>query len=126
MDGELVAYVRRLVRCAETVVVDGSPSAVFAINAAALADAIDAGLRHLPPAADLVTEMGKVGGVLTGLRLASHERVVIADDDVRYDEALLETSTRRSRPPTSSVRRTISIRCRGMRAGTPDACSSTA
>ena len=91
MDGELVAYVRRLARSAETVVVDGSPPAVFAINAAALADAIDAGLRHLPPAADLVTEMGKVGGVLTGLRVASHERVVIADDDVRYDEALLET-----------------------------------
>ena len=33
--------------------------------------------------------MGKVGGVLTGLRLASHARVIIADDDVRYDEAAL-------------------------------------
>jgi hypothetical protein len=29
--------------------------------------------------------MGKVSGVRTGLRLASHEKVVIADDDVRYD-----------------------------------------
>jgi hypothetical protein len=90
MDGELVAYVRRLVRGAETIVVDGSPAAVFAINAAALADAIDAGLRHRAPAADLVTEMGKVGGVLTGLGLASHERVVIADDDVRYADEMLE------------------------------------
>src|SRR5215217_4010099 len=29
--------------------------------------------------------MGKVGGVLTGVRLASHECLVVADDDVRYD-----------------------------------------
>jgi hypothetical protein len=33
--------------------------------------------------------MGKVGGVLTGVRLASHERLIIADDDVRYDAASL-------------------------------------
>jgi hypothetical protein len=37
--------------------------------------------------------MGKVSGVRTGLRLASQERVVIADDDVRYDpEALRRTA----------------------------------
>ena len=33
--------------------------------------------------------MGKVGGVLTGVRLASHEPLIIADDDVRYDETAL-------------------------------------
>jgi len=33
--------------------------------------------------------MGKVGGVLTGVRLASHERLIVADDDVRYDERAL-------------------------------------
>ena len=33
--------------------------------------------------------MGKVGGVLTGVREASHEAVVIADDDVRYSERSL-------------------------------------
>jgi hypothetical protein len=32
---------------------------------------------------------GKVAGVLTGLRLTAHERVVIADDDVRYSAAAL-------------------------------------
>ena len=32
---------------------------------------------------------GKVHGVLTGLRLASHENVVLADDDVRYSVELL-------------------------------------
>lgn len=42
-------------------------------------------MRHVPPAADLVTDMGKVGGVLTGLRLASYGHVIVADDDVRYD-----------------------------------------
>ena len=29
--------------------------------------------------------MGKVNGVVTGVRECSHERVVLADDDVRYD-----------------------------------------
>jgi hypothetical protein len=90
MDGELIAYLRRLPGDAETLVVDGSPPPVFAANAAALVHAIGGGLRHLPPAADLVTEMGKVGGVLTALRLASHEKIVVADEDVRYDAVALE------------------------------------
>jgi hypothetical protein len=33
--------------------------------------------------------MGKVSGVLTGLDLAHFERVVLADDDVRYDQVSL-------------------------------------
>jgi hypothetical protein len=46
----------------------------------------------VPPAEDERWLMGKVSGVRTGLRLASHERVVVADDDVRYEpEALLRT-----------------------------------
>ncbi len=86
---ELAAYLRWLTARAETIVVDGSPAAIFAAHAAAWADALRAGLRHVAPAAELATEMGKVGGVLTGLRLASHARVIVADDDVRYDEAAL-------------------------------------
>ena len=85
MDGELIAYLRGVARDAETIVVDGSPPPVFAANAAALVDAIAGGLRHLPPAVELATEMGKVGGVLTALHLASHEKIVVADEDVRYD-----------------------------------------
>lgn len=38
--------------------------------------------------------MGKVSGVRTGLRLASQERVVIADDDVRYDPEALQRTAR--------------------------------
>jgi hypothetical protein len=89
MDGDLIAYLRRLSRHAETIVVDGSPPPFFDANRAALADAIGDGLRHLQPAPELATEMGKVGGVLTALRLASHEKMVVADEDVRYDEGTL-------------------------------------
>ena len=83
-DPELVKYVRRLAsRIDDVVIVDGSPGAVFDWNAAAWGDVV----RHVPP--ELETPMGKVGGVVTGLRHARHERVVIADDDVRYDDPTL-------------------------------------
>jgi hypothetical protein len=44
---------------------------------------------HIPPDGDLCYRNGKVNGVLTGLRHATHEKVVIGDDDVRYDVASL-------------------------------------
>lgn len=89
MDRDLVAYLSGLVSHTETIVVDGSPADVFETHRLALAGAVAAGLRHVPPAAALATEMGKVGGVLTGLHLASRERIVVADDDVRYDAGTL-------------------------------------
>jgi len=89
MDRDLVAYLCQLARHAEMIVVDGSPPGVFAAHGNALVDAIAEGLLHLPPSEVLATEMGKVGGVLTGLRLASRENIVVADDDVRYDEGTL-------------------------------------
>lgn len=85
-DGELTAYLRWLSTLAEVIVVDGSPPPVHARHAAEWS----AFVRHVPPAPDLATPMGKVGGVLTGVRLASHERIVIADDDVRYDGPALQ------------------------------------
>jgi hypothetical protein len=83
-DSELTAYLRWLAARAEVLVVDGSPTEVFQEHAAAWGDFV----VHLPPAPDLLnpTGNGKVGGVLTGVRHASHERLVIADDDVRYDD----------------------------------------
>lgn len=66
MDGDLVAYLCGLVRHAQTIVVDGSPPEVFALHGVALAGAMSAGLLHVPPSPELATEMGKVGGVLTG------------------------------------------------------------
>lgn len=86
---DLAQYLRWLAARAETIVVDGSPAAIVTAHAAAWADATRGGLRHVPPDAALATEMGKVGSVLTGLSLASHERVIVADDDVRYDELTL-------------------------------------
>jgi hypothetical protein len=79
---ELWAYIRILsTRVREVIIVDGSPPKIFEAHAAALGGS---SVRHVSVNPELVTPMGKVGGVLTGLRLASHERVVIADDDVRY------------------------------------------
>jgi hypothetical protein len=82
LDG-LVAYLRWLSRRVDVTVVDGSDAALFGRHAAALAGLV----RHVPPDADLDFLNGKVNGVTTGLRLARHEAVVIADDDVRYDDA---------------------------------------
>jgi hypothetical protein len=79
---ELTAYLARLRRdCAELIVVDGSPEPVFAANAAAWGEHAS----HLPPDRAEACLNGKVAGVRTGVRRASHERIVIADDDVRYD-----------------------------------------
>ncbi|HYN96035.1 MAG TPA: glycosyltransferase, partial [Pilimelia sp.] len=82
---ELAAYVRRLATIADVTVVDGSPPESFAAHAAAFAGAA----RHVPPDPDLCFANGKVNGVTTGLRHARHEHVVIADDDVRYDDDAL-------------------------------------
>jgi Glycosyltransferase like family 2 len=82
----LATYLRTIAPwCAEVIVVDGSPSEVFAANAAAFGE----GVTHLPPGEDERWLMGKVSGVRTGIRQASHERLVIADDDVRYEPAAL-------------------------------------
>src|SRR3954469_5036199 len=82
----LAEYLARIAPyCAEVIVVDGSEPDVFAANAAAWGEYA----RHVPPAAGEESLMGKVAGVRTGVRLASHERVVLADDDVRYEPAAL-------------------------------------
>lgn len=66
----------------ELIVVDGSPSSVFEVHAARCG----VGVRHLPVDPDVAGfANGKVAGVVTGLRRCSHETVIVADDDVRYD-----------------------------------------
>ncbi len=80
---ELASYLRSL-RDVELIVVDGSPRELF--------DALDRllpGVAHVPPIDGIRGANGKVRGVLTGLRLTWHERVVVADDDVRYDNVSL-------------------------------------
>jgi hypothetical protein len=83
---ELVAYLTWLTtELDDVIVVDGSPPDVFDN----LSGVLPPVLRHLPPDAPGRSAMGKVDGVLTGLRHATEDRVLIADEDVRYDgEAL--------------------------------------
>lgn len=82
-DGDFCDYLRRISAIAETIVVDGSESPVFEEHARSWGSMV----IHVRPRADLVTPMGKVGGALTGIRLASYDKIIIADDDIRYDEA---------------------------------------
>ena len=69
----------------EILVVDGSPQPLFGRHA----EALHGVARHLPPHPDLSFRMGKVNGVVTGVRECACERVVLADDDVRYEGASL-------------------------------------
>ncbi|GIG37570.1 glycosyltransferase [Cellulomonas pakistanensis] len=81
---DLAAYLDRLVAWMPVTVVDGSDDARFAAHARAFPAAV----RHVRPD-PRPGRNGKVAGVVTGLRLARADRVVVADDDVRYDDATL-------------------------------------
>ena len=70
---------------AELIVVDGSPEPVFREVAAALPPESD----HVRPDPAHRGAMGKVPGVLTGLDRAAAQRVVVADDDVRWSPEAL-------------------------------------
>ncbi|WP_262348098.1 glycosyltransferase [Cellulosimicrobium cellulans] len=81
---DLAGYLGRLVAWLPVTVVDGSGDARFAAHARAFPAAV----RHVRPDPH-PGRNGKVAGVVTGLRLARTDRVVLADDDVRYDEPAL-------------------------------------
>ena len=89
-DGEaedLRRYLRWLASVVrEVIVVDGSPRPLYEAHREAWAGFV----THVPPDPALDFRMGKVNGVDTGVRMASFEAVVIADDDVRYGRAELE------------------------------------
>lgn len=81
---ELTIYLDDLSRSgvAEIIVVDGSNPEVFAD----LATRCGSRVRHVCVDEDLLgLANGKVAGVLTGVRHASHEKLILADDDVRHD-----------------------------------------
>lgn len=80
----LAGYLQRVGRAIEDViVVDGSPQEIFDAHARAWSGYA----RHLRPTTR--TTNGKVAGVMTGVRAAHHEYVIVADDDVRYRRAEL-------------------------------------
>lgn len=75
----LSGYLWRLSRTVDDlIVVDGSPQETFDAHARAWSCHV----RHMRPA--IRTTNGKVAGVMTGVRAARHDHVIIADDDVRY------------------------------------------
>lgn len=82
---ELGRYLERLAALVDdVVVVDGSEPAVRAQHERAWSGSC----RVVPPQ-PWPGRNGKVAGVVTGIRLTPHERVVVADDDVRYADASL-------------------------------------
>ncbi|WP_449278848.1 glycosyltransferase [Leucobacter sp. GX24907] len=81
---ELTAYLRALSTWVDVTVVDGSDQDVFGAHDRAWGEFV----RHIPVDAPPGAN-GKVSGVLTGLAVARHDAVVLADDDVRYHRAAL-------------------------------------
>jgi hypothetical protein len=88
---DLTDYLAWLGERVNLVIVDGSDPDSFLIHR----DRWSPFATHVPPADDIRCANGKVRGVLTGLRLATEDVVVIADDDVRYDDDSLEQMGRR-------------------------------
>jgi len=82
---ELTDYLLRLARVVPVTVVDGSSPALFAVHAAAWGHAVEHVAPDPWPGAN-----GKVAGVMTGLRRARADVVVVADDDVRWTPAQLD------------------------------------
>lgn len=84
---ELTAYLRRIVQwCGDVIVVDGSPTAIFDGHQRRWSGLV----RHVAPDRAHPSLNGKVRGALTGVALAHHDRVVIADEDVRYGKPELQ------------------------------------
>ena len=82
---ELTAYLGWLAPRSQVIVVDGSSPEIFARHREAWGGLVS----HIPVDPAHRGRYGKVNGVLTGVEAASQERVVMADDDVRYDEPAL-------------------------------------
>ncbi len=72
----------RLAGC-EVLIVDGSPKPVFEEHG----QAWQGFSRHVAPDPKYTYLNGKVNGVHTGVDLASCERIILADDDIRYSAA---------------------------------------
>lgn len=78
---ELTRYLTYLSPHTDLIIVDGSTPANFETHHRLWADL---GV-HIMPHAHCRCLNGKVSGVLTGLSVAKHHHVIIADDDVRYE-----------------------------------------
>lgn len=81
----LRAYLEELSGWIPVMVVDGSEEPFYSAHAKAFPEMV----QHCRPF-NLGCSNGKVEGVLTGVRLSTFERLVIADDDVRYTRQTLQ------------------------------------
>jgi hypothetical protein len=79
---DLTDYLHRISAHAELVIVDGSAGSIFERNH----EIWGALGTHIRPDPRHRCLNGKVWGVMTGVHAASLEFVIVADDDVRYDE----------------------------------------
>ena len=86
---ELGEYLQWLRERSELIVVDGSPSEAFERHSVRWP-----GVIHLAPDPAKRATNGKVWGVITGLAVARHCKVIVADDDVRYDSESLSRIAR--------------------------------
>jgi hypothetical protein len=84
LDG-LARYLAEVVAWLPVTVVDGSAEELFAAHRRALPEAVE----HVRPE-PWPGGNGKVAGVMTGVRRAAEERIVVADDDVRHTGETLE------------------------------------
>lgn len=84
-DDDLTAYLTGLRAQLPVVVVDGSPPDVFAAHRYRW----PSGILHVPVDPALAALNGKVAGVRTAMKYVGTERVIVADDDVRYDRFAL-------------------------------------
>lgn len=85
---DLTAYLAMLARSIPVTVVDASPEHVFAQHARAWPF-----VRHVRPTWPGMN--GNARGAMTGIKAARGERIIIADDDVRYEPEQLSDLLRR-------------------------------
>lgn len=83
---EMTQYLRWLSGHMDVIVVDGSPSEVYELHS----ELWSAHVKLIPPDPSLDFVNGKVNGVTTGIRSSGTDALVVADDDIRFDEASLE------------------------------------
>ncbi|MEY2584698.1 MAG: hypothetical protein QOD80_724 [Verrucomicrobiota bacterium] len=84
---QLAAYFQTLKGTfCDVLVIDGSPGPVFAQHA----DRWRSVCRHEPVDRSFGYLNDKVNGIHTGVRLASTEKIILADDDIRYGAAEIE------------------------------------
>ncbi|GAA1753447.1 glycosyltransferase family 2 protein [Kocuria aegyptia] len=82
---ELAHYLAEVSSWLPVTVVDGSAEELFAAHRRALPESVEHVRPEPWPGAN-----GKVAGVMTGVRRAREERIVVADDDVRHTRRTLE------------------------------------